>query len=79
MPKKCCVASPERPAATCDGQAAGVGGEDGVGAAVLRDLFEQSALDVEVLGDGFDDPVAVGDQGEIVVEVADGEEARGVG
>ena len=80
MPKKCCFASPERPAATdCDGQAAGVGGEDGAGAAVLRDLCEQGVLDVEVLGYGFDDPVAIGDEGEVVVEVAEGEEARGVG
>ena len=43
------------------------------------DLVEQGALDVEVLGDGFDDPVAVGDEGEVVVEVAEGDEAGGVG
>ena len=62
-----------------DGQAAGVAGDDRVGAAMLLHLVEQRALDLEVLGDDFDDPVAVGDQGEVVVEVADGDEARAVG
>jgi len=46
---------------------------------VLLDFFEESALDFEVLGDDFDDPVAVGNEGEIVVEVAGGEQTRAFG
>ena len=58
-----------------DGEAGGVAGDDGAGAAVLEDFGEEGALDVEVFGDDFDDPVAVGDEGKVVVEVAEGEEA----
>ena len=36
---------------------------------------EQSALDVEILDDGFDDPVDVGEFLEVVFEVADRDEA----
>jgi len=61
-----------------DGQAAGVAGDDGVGAAMLLHLVEQRSLDLHVLGDHFDDPVAAGDQGEIVVEVADGDQTCAV-
>ena len=46
---------------------------------MLLHLGEQRALDVEVLRDGLDDPVAVGDERQVVVEVARGDEARGVG
>ena len=59
-----------------DGQAAGVGGDDGAGLADGFDLLQQRALDVEVLDDGFDDPVDVGQFLQVVVEIADGDEAR---
>ncbi len=62
-----------------DGEAGGVGGGDGAGAAMDADTFEEGALDVEVFGDDLDDPVAVGDEAQVVVEVADSEEAGGVG
>ncbi len=62
-----------------DGQAGGVGGGDGAGLAMPEDFFEEGALDVEVLGDDFDDPVAGCDQGHVVVEVAEGDEAGGFG
>ena len=61
-----------------DGEAAGVGGEDRAGAKVLLNLGEECVLYVEVLGYGFDDPVAVGEEGEVVVEVSDGDEAGAV-
>ncbi len=35
---------------------------------------EQRGFDFEILGDGFNDPVAVGELGQIVVEVAGGDE-----
>ena len=65
--------------------AAGVGGDDGVGAARGFDFAPEVALGVEVFDDGFDDPVAFGDQVEVVFEVAGqdegglvvGEEAAG--
>ena len=40
------------------------------------DLVPEAALDVEILGDGFDDPVAIGDFIEVVFEVAGGDEMR---
>ena len=54
--------------------AAGVGGEDGARLAVLQHSLDQGALDFEVLGDGFDDPVAVPYLGEVVLEVAWGDQ-----
>ena len=62
-----------------DGQAAGVARNDRVGAAMLLHLVEQRALDLKILRDHFDDPVAVGDQRKIVVEVADRDQARALG
>ena len=59
-----------------DGQAGGVGGDDGAGAANGGDAIEELALDFEIFGDGFDDPIGFGAPGEIVVEIADGD-ARG--
>ena len=40
------------------------------------DAIEQLALDFEIFGDGFDDPIGFGAPGEIVFEIADGD-ARG--
>ncbi len=57
------------------GQSAGVGGDDGAGLAHGFDLLQQSPLDVEVFHHGFDDPVDVGQLFEVVIEVADGDEA----
>ena len=42
------------------------------------DAIEELALDFEIFGDGFDDPVGFGAPGEIVFEIADGD-ARGGG
>ena len=42
------------------------------------DAIAGAALDFEIFGDGFDDPVGFGAPGEIVFEIADGD-ARGVG
>ena len=63
-----------------DRQATGVGGENGVRLEVRDDLLEQSLLDGEVLGDGFDHPIAIRQQRQIVVEVthADACRVRGV-
>ena len=59
--------------------AAGVGGDDGAGRAMRDHPVVERALDGEVFGDGFDDPVAVCDLREVVVEVAGGDEAGGFG
>ena len=53
-----------------DRQAAGVGGQDRVALQVRHDLVEQRLLDGQVLGDGLDHPVAIGQQRQVVVEVA---------
>ena len=59
-----------------DRQTAGIGGDDGAGLANLLDLAQQAALDLEIFDDGFDDPVDIGELVEIVLEVADGDQAR---
>ncbi len=56
-------------------QAAGVGGDDRSGLAHGIDALQQLALDVEVFDDDFDDPVDLGQLGEVVFEVADGDQA----
>ncbi len=61
-----------------DRQAGGVGGEQRIGAEVRGNAGEQRVLDGQVFSDGFDDPVAGGELGEVVVEVAGGD-AGGVG
>jgi len=58
-----------------DGQAAGVGGDDGAGLANGFDLAQKFALEVEVFDDSFDDPVDFGELLEVVFEVADGDQA----
>ena len=60
-----------------NGQTAGVGSDDGVGAQMRRDFLEQRLLDGEVFGDGFDDPVAGAKQGKVVFEIARRDETRG--
>ena len=58
-----------------DGEAAGVGGDDG---ARLADGFyfsQEGALQVEVFDDGLDDPVDVGEFLQVVFEIADGDES----
>ena len=52
-----------------DGNAGGVGGEDGIGAYMWRDLAVQVVLPLDALGDGLDDEVAFGEPGEVVVVV----------
>ena len=54
-----------------DQDAARVRADDGSLRAVLRDLLEDRLLDGQVFFDHLADPVAVGDLGEVVVEVAD--------
>ncbi len=68
--------SGEKPSAMRpDGDAAGVGGEDGVGAASGSIAGPEVTFHLEILNDGFDDPVALCDPLEVVLEVADGDEA----
>ena len=43
-----------------------------------KDAGEQRGFDFEIFGDGFNDPVAAGEFGQIVVEVA-GSDERGEG
>ena len=62
-----------------DGQAAGVRCEDGVAAEMRHDAGQETVLDLEVFGDGFDDPVAVFEFGQVVVEIADGDAVCEVG
>ena len=57
-----------------DGQAGGVGGEKRVRSEVRKDAGKQRGFDFEIFGDGFDDPVALGEFGQIVVEGAGGDE-----
>ena len=58
-----------------DGQATGVGGDDGAGLANGFNFAEQGAFEVEIFDDGFDDPVDFGELFQIIFEVADGDEA----
>jgi hypothetical protein len=57
-------------------KAAGVGGDDGAGLADGFHFLQQRALDFQVFDDRLDDPVDLGQLFEIVVEIADGDEAR---
>ena len=58
------------------GQSAGIGGDDGTGLANGFDLAKQRPLDVQILHDSFNDPVDFSQLLQIVVKVADGDEAR---
>ena len=61
-----------------DGQAAGVGREDCVGAEIRHGAGQEVVLDLEVFGDGLDDPVAVFEFVEVGVEIADDDAGREV-
>ena len=52
-----------------DRQARGVGGDDGIGREVWRDLRVQVVFPVHALGDGFDHQVASGQQRQVLVVV----------
>ena len=58
------------------GQAGGVGGEERVRGEMREDAGEQRGFDFEIFGDSFNDPVAPGEFGQVVVEVA-GSDERG--
>ena len=77
MPKKRSRFACEAGGDLRDGQAGGVGGEDGLGREMGQDAGQKRRFDVEIFGDGFDDPIALGEFGQVVVEVAGGDE-RGV-
>ena len=53
-----------------DGQAGGVAGEDGARRKVRHNALEQGGLDLEIFGDGFDDPIALREPGQVIVESA---------
>jgi hypothetical protein len=53
-----------------DGQARSVGRQNGVSAEVRQNACEQRGLDFEILGDGFDHPITLGNPGQVVVEGA---------
>jgi hypothetical protein len=59
--------------------AAGVGGDDGAGGPMRNHAIVERAFDGEIFGDGFDDPVAVFDLREVVIEAAGGDQAGGFG
>ena len=65
MPRKSCV---HLCGDLADRKATCVSGDDGVGASIGRYLLEKRALDLEILRDGFDDPIAIAQQIEIVFE-----------
>ena len=45
-----------------------------LGRQVGHDAFQEGALDFEILGHGFDHPIALAQLGEVVFEVAGGDE-----
>ena len=61
---------PESLGDTGQWNAAGVAGEDRAGRAHRFDFRQQMALDVEVLSDCFEDPVAVANGAEVILEIA---------
>src|SRR5713101_4048208 len=62
-----------------DRQAGCVGSDDGAGLADGLDAREKGALDFEIFGDGFDNPVHLATPAEIVFKIAAGDQACGVG
>ena len=58
-----------------NGDATRVGGDGRAGLAVLFHLRKHDLLDVQPLYDDFDDPIAAGDAGHVVLEVARGDAA----
>ena len=59
--------------------AAGVGRQDGVGGGEVEHAGPEVALDFEALGDGLNDPVAGSQSGQVVIEVAYGDQRRSLG
>src|SRR5438477_3501414 len=55
---------------TREGNAAGVGGENRVRPANRFDAMPKRSLDLQILGDGLDDPIALGDFVHVVFEIA---------
>ena len=60
-------------------QAGGVGGDDGPGLADGFDAGEEAALDFQIFGDGFDDPVRLAAPGDVVFKITGSDQARVVG
>ena len=52
------------------GNARRVARDEGPGRSELLDAFEKLLLDVQSLDDDFDDPIAVGDLGQVIVKIA---------
>ena len=61
-----------------NGKAGGVGGEDCVFGEMRENAGEERGLDFKVFGNGFDDPIALGEGGEIAVEIAGRDEGDGL-
>ena len=57
--------------------AAGIGGDDRARRAHGRHAAPQGALDLQILRDGFDDPVASADAAQVVLEIAGGDQRFG--
>ena len=53
--------------------------DDRAGFAYRFDAREKAALDLQVFGDGFDDPIHLAAPGDIVFQVSGGDQARGIG
>jgi hypothetical protein len=70
VPQKCLRKSSLRPARWRGWDAAGVGGDERAGRAVLLHVGQHLLLDVEPLHHHLDDPVAVLDLRQVIVEVA---------
>src|ERR1019366_6154785 len=60
----------------CHRKPAGVGGNDGAGLADRFYFLQQRAFDVEVLDDGLDNPVDLGQALQVVFEISNGDELR---
>ncbi len=61
-----------------DGDARGVRGDQGARLAELLDFIEDDPFDVEPFDDDLDDPVALTDAGEVVIEISGGDSLGGV-
>ena len=59
---------------TLDRQAAGICGNDAAGLAHRFNFPEQVALDFQIFGNSFDDPIGVSQQFQVILEVAEGDQ-----
>src|SRR5260370_35178574 len=59
-----------------DGEAGGVGGDDGAGLAMREEAREQFSLDLEVLRHGFDNPIGAGAESKVVVKIPNAKPVR---